>query len=385
VKHGAAPGTTYDCASTHPSNEENCEFAHPLPGTWYIAVRGTEGFANARLLTTLATTPGEGVRTLGNGENVVALKGSLGSVQYFQVEVPPGRNRLMVGLSGGRGNANLAIRQGARPTLAEADCRSQSSTNLEVCVIENPAPGTWLIRVEGETDFKDGVLTARHGVAQEVIPLTLGTPVPNIYLGPNETQVFSVTIPSNSDMMRVDVQAGVNPPTDVRFADVGVNGNLSCTTSGPFTLCPHSFVLGGSKGQRLVSVRSRAPASASWGTQVAVVAGVTSWNADTTYPSLMNGVAVAELTGNQGFRIQVPTGVRTLTFSTRGPTETASDPGRVELYVQNLKPATSTKYVCSSASPGISQGCTYTDPSAGTWYLATSWTSGSYDVKVTFE
>ncbi|WP_204489826.1 PPC domain-containing protein [Archangium primigenium] len=385
VKHGEAPGTTYDCASMHPNNEEDCEFAHPLPGTWYVAVRGTESFANARLLTTLATTPGEGVRTLGNGENVVALKGSLGSVQYFQVEVPPGKNRLMVGLSGGRGNANLAIRQGARPTLSEADCRSQSSTNLEICVIENPTPGTWLIRVEGETDFKDGVLTARHGVAQEVIPLTLGTPVPNIYLGPNETQVFSVTIPSSSDMMRVDVQAGVNAPTDVRFADVGVNSHLSCTTSGPFTLCPHPFVLGGPKGQRLVSVRSRTPASASWGTQVTVVAGITSWNADTTHPSLMNGVAVAELTGDQGFRIQVPTGARKLTFSTRGPTETASDPGRVALYVQNLKPASSTKYVCSSTGPGISQGCTYTDPPAGTWYLATSWTSGAYDVKVTFE
>ncbi|MFY0581803.1 PPC domain-containing protein [Cystobacter fuscus] len=33
VKYGEAPGTTYDCASTHPNNEENCEFANPRPGT----------------------------------------------------------------------------------------------------------------------------------------------------------------------------------------------------------------------------------------------------------------------------------------------------------------------------------------------------------------
>ena len=385
VKYGEAPVTTSDCASTHPNNEENCEFVNPQPGTWYVAVRGTEAFANARLLTTLARTPGEGVRALASGENVVGFKGSLGSVQYFQVEVPPGKNRLVVGLSGGRGNADLAVRQGARPTVSEADCRSQGPTNLEVCVFENPTPGTWLIRVDGETDFKDVVLTARSSVTHEVIPLTLGTPVPNLYLGPNETQVFSVNIPSGSDMMRADIQAGVNPPTDVRFADMSFNNVLSCTTSGRFTLCPHFFVTGGSRGQRLVSVKSKTPSSASWGTQVTLVDGINSWNADTTSPSLMNGVAVAELAGNGGFRIEVPTGVTKLTLSTRGPTETASDPGQVALYVQNLKPASSTKYVCASTGPGISQGCTYTTPSAGTWYLATYGISGTYDVKATFE
>ncbi|WNG30762.1 hypothetical protein F0U62_47165 [Cystobacter fuscus] len=384
VKYGEAPGTTYDCASTHPNNEENCEFANPRPGTWYVAVRGTQSFAGARLVTTFATTPGEGVRALASGENVVAFKGSLGSVQYFKVEVPQGKNRLVVGMSGGRGNADLAVRQGARPTLTEADCRSEDSTNLEVCVFENPAPGTWLIRVEGRTDFKDVVLTARYSITNEIIPLTLGTPVPNIYIGPNEAQIFSVTIPSAADMMRVDIQSGVNPPTDVRFADMSYNNVFTCTTSGRFTLCPDSFSYS-SPGQRRVSIKSKTPTTASWGNMVTINDGIDGWNDDTTYASLMNGVAVTELTGNGRFKIEVPSGATKLTITTRGPTETSSDPGRLILYVQGLKPASSTKYNCASTNTGVSQGCSWTTPTVGTWYLATDWTSGSYDVKAIFE
>jgi hypothetical protein len=384
VKYGEAPGTTYDCASTQPNNEENCEFAHPQPGTWYVAVRGTETFTQARLLTTFASTPGEGVRALASGENVVALAGSQGSVQYFKVEVPEGRNRLVVGMSGGRGNADLAVSRGVRPTLTAADCRSQDLTSLEVCVFENPAPGTWLIRVDGKTDFKDVVLTARYGLTNEAIPMTIGTPVPNLYIGPNEALLFSVSIPSTADLVRVDVQSGVNPPTDVRFADMAYNNVFTCNTSGRFTQCRDNF-LSSSPGQRRISVKSKTPATASWGNMVTISDGIDGWNDDTTFAALMNGVAVMELTGNGQFKIKVPAGATKLTITTRGPTGTSSDPGQLSLYVKGLKPASSSQYTCASTVTGISQGCSWTNPTAGTWYLATYWTSGSYDVKATFE
>ncbi|WP_164016825.1 PPC domain-containing protein [Pyxidicoccus trucidator] len=384
VKHGEVPGTTYDCASTRPNNEEHCEFANPQPGTWYVAVRGTEAFTNARLVTTFASTPGEGVRALASGENVVAFEGKSGSVQYFKVEVPEGKNRLVVGMSGGRGNADLAVSRGVRPTLTAADCRSQSLTSLDVCVFENPVPGTWLIRVDGATDFKDVVLTARYSVTNEIIPMTLGTPVPNLYLGPSEALVFSVTIASSSDFVRLDVQSGVNPATDVRFADMSYNNVFTCNTSGRFTQCLDSFN-SSSPGQRRISVKSKTPATASWGNMVTINDGIDGWNDDTTFASLMNGVAATELTGNGQFKIEVPSGATKLTITTRGPTGTSSDPGQLSLYVKGLKPASSSQYTCASTATGISQGCSWTTPTAGTWYLATYWTSGSYDVKATFE
>ncbi|OJH42768.1 PPC domain-containing protein [Cystobacter ferrugineus] len=383
MRYGERPDATlFDCASANPNNEENCELVNPRPGTWYVAVRGAAAWSGARMVATLASTPGEGIRALASGENAVGLKGAPGSIQYFKVEVPQGQARLVVGLSGGRGNADLSVRREARPTLSVADCRSQDPSNSEVCVFENPAPGTWLIRVDGTGSFAEAVLTARYNLANEAIVLTPGVPAANIYIGPNEVERFTFYIPTTITRMRIDVQAGVNSPGSVQMS----GSALTCDRATPsyFTLCPYYF-FGGGGVTRTVSIAPKVPSSASWGNTVTLVTGVDGWDDDVTHPSLLNGVALVDLSENVRLKIDVPEGARKLTVITQGPTGTSSDPGEVDLYILNLKPPTTTKYTCRSDYVGIKQSCTITNPSPGSWYIQTYLTSGTYDVKATYE
>ncbi|WP_143177689.1 hypothetical protein [Cystobacter ferrugineus] len=68
-----------------------------------------------------------------------------------------------------------------------------------------------------------------------------------------------------------------------------------------------------------------------------------------------------------------------------GPPDAVAGVVGSALDVQGLKPASSTKYNCASTNTGVSHGCSWTNPTVGTWFLATDWTSGSYDVKAIFE
>ena len=64
--------------------------------------------------------------------------------------------------SGGSGNLSLYVSFEAEPTEAEHDARSARPGNSESVRIANPQPGSYYIKLVGETAFANVTLQARH-------------------------------------------------------------------------------------------------------------------------------------------------------------------------------------------------------------------------------
>ncbi|MBM4283313.1 MAG: trypsin-like serine protease [Deltaproteobacteria bacterium] len=88
------------------------------------------------------------------------LQGDAGSFQHFAVTVPAGAAVLEVIMSGRRGDADLYVRAGRRPTANLWDCRPYLNTSDEVCMLANPVAGTWYVSVAGYEAFSGALVTA---------------------------------------------------------------------------------------------------------------------------------------------------------------------------------------------------------------------------------
>jgi hypothetical protein len=95
--------------------------------------------------------------------------------------------------------------------------------------------------------------------------------------------------------------------------------------------------------------------------------GVSLTGRTTATPSLVNGVAVTNISGASGsqqfWKLAVPAGKTSLMFTISGGT------GDADLYVRSgAKPTTST-FNCRPFINGNNETCTFTNPVAGDWYV----------------
>lgn len=93
------------------------------------------------------TTPPTGGGTFPN------LAGSAGQWVYGSYTIPAGVRSVTFRISGGTGDADLYVRQGAQPTTTQYNCRPYLNGNNEQCVISNPQAGTWHVGIRGYTAF----------------------------------------------------------------------------------------------------------------------------------------------------------------------------------------------------------------------------------------
>lgn len=94
---------------------------------------------------------------IANGVPVTDLTAVEGDQLAFVIEVPAGSHELLVQTSGGTGDADIYVRQGQLPTVADYDCASFTAGNQDACLIETPAAADWYILVDAWTTF-DGLL-----------------------------------------------------------------------------------------------------------------------------------------------------------------------------------------------------------------------------------
>ncbi|QRK10855.1 trypsin-like serine protease [Archangium violaceum] len=78
---------------------------------------------------------------------------SKGAWKHYTVSVPSGTTALNVHISGGTGDADLYVRQGAEPTTSSYTCRPYAGGNNESCSLPSPAAGTWYVSVRGYSAF----------------------------------------------------------------------------------------------------------------------------------------------------------------------------------------------------------------------------------------
>jgi len=151
VQFGSAPTTTsYDCRPWRNGNSESCPIGSAQEGTYYVMVRAYSTFSGVSLTGsyTEAPEPGEG-----GSSSESNLSGNSGSWAHYTVEIPAGMTSLTVDMSGGTGDADLYVRQGAQPTLSTYDCRPWSNGNNEPCPFSNPTAGTWHISIYGYSAY----------------------------------------------------------------------------------------------------------------------------------------------------------------------------------------------------------------------------------------
>ncbi|MFT4923929.1 MAG: vibriolysin [Phenylobacterium sp.] len=151
VKLGSAPtSTTYDCRPYASGNTEACDFT--AGGTYYVMVNGYSSYSGVTLLADHdgGTTPPPTGGDSGSDTNVDISKRGW---SRYTVTIPAGSTNFTVSTTGGTGDADLYIREGANPTKRKYDCRSLTAgTNVETCTMANPAAGTYNIGIRANQD-----------------------------------------------------------------------------------------------------------------------------------------------------------------------------------------------------------------------------------------
>ena len=162
VKFGAKPDeATYDCRPYQSGNAETCTFNNPAAGDWFVGLRTYAAYTGLSLTGTYSGTVA-GDPYISNNVPVSNLSGATGAALYYRIAVPAGKASLTVSISGGTGDADLYVRNGARPTTTTYTCRPYLGGNAETCTIANPVAGDWYIMVRGFAAFSGVTLKGSY-------------------------------------------------------------------------------------------------------------------------------------------------------------------------------------------------------------------------------
>lgn len=150
VKFGSKPTlSAYDCKSTTPSSNENCDISSAQVGTYHVMLEAWNAISGASLKGSFIndnTNPGDPT-PIDITYNINSI--SSGSWERFSQSLSSGYSTLTVTISGGTGDADLYVREGAQSTTSNYDCRPYKYGNEEVCTFTSPAAGDWYFDVRG--------------------------------------------------------------------------------------------------------------------------------------------------------------------------------------------------------------------------------------------
>jgi bacterial leucyl aminopeptidase len=146
VKFGSEPtSTSYDCRPYKPGNTENCTFAAPSTGTYYVKIYGYSA-ASGMSLKGAYGSGGGGGNALSNGVESAIYSGASASWTCWTLNVPSGTTSVVfnqTGKTSTTGDADLYVRYGSAPTTTTYNCRPYLTGNTESCTISAPSAGTW--------------------------------------------------------------------------------------------------------------------------------------------------------------------------------------------------------------------------------------------------
>lgn len=163
VRFNSAPTTNnYDCRPYINGNEESCDFSSPDEGRYYVMLRGYSAFSGVSLSVNYNEDTGGGGGGAGDSFEYSDLSASRRNWVYHTVEIPVGMSSFEVNISGGSGDADLYVRQGAQVTVGNYDCRPYLNGNEETCSFTNPTAGTWYIGVRAYSAYTGVTLSGSY-------------------------------------------------------------------------------------------------------------------------------------------------------------------------------------------------------------------------------
>ena len=146
VKFGSAPtDSSYDCRPYVGGNNESCT-GSSSNGTYHVRLKAYSTFSGVSLVASY-TEGGTGPTPINETESNISVSRS--QWKHYTQTLQSGYSTLTVTMSGGSGDADLYVRQGAQSTTSSYDCRPYKNGNSEVCTFNSPAAGTWYFDIRG--------------------------------------------------------------------------------------------------------------------------------------------------------------------------------------------------------------------------------------------
>lgn len=293
-------------------------------------------FADSAVVTGVYTITGPPVTTLSDGVTKASLSGAANSFQYFVINVPAGQAKLDVKISGGSGDADLYVRQGQLPSLAEWDYRPYVGGNNELVTVPTPAAGNWYIMLAGYSSYSAVSLLADYSSNLGIVATPVLTPGTSTSGSPIVVNMSCAT-------------AGAT----IRYTTDGSTPTASSTAYvGPVTIATTSTV-------KAIATLSQFTDSA--------IATATYTVSGSTLTTIFDGAVVSGLSGTTGsakyFVINVPSGQQSLTFTTSGGT------GDCDIYVRYGQAPTKSLYDYRPYIGGNYEDVYVNAPAAGSWYV----------------
>jgi subtilisin family serine protease len=162
VRNGAKPSLgQHDCFdySYYGTPNLRCVITQPAAGRWWIGiVNESEGFTiHYSVRASWGATDDRQLADHAPVNDFVSSSSPGGGWKYYFFDLPAGSSDLSVALSNLSADADLYLRQGAKPDRSNFDCSSSNASTLpEACTLTHPAAGRWWI---GVNNFSAGTVT----------------------------------------------------------------------------------------------------------------------------------------------------------------------------------------------------------------------------------
>jgi len=211
VKRGSPPTTMeYDYRPYLIGSDETVTVTNPTGGDWLIMIRGYRAYTGLTLVATFGGgIPPDEVTTLLNGVAVTGISGAADSAKFYKIDVPAGQAKLEIVISDGTGDADLYVKQGAKPTTTDYDYRPYLIGNNETVTVDNPAAATWYVMVRGYAAYSGLTLKATYfPVPEAVTSLTNGVPVPGLSGAAGSEKFYKIDVPAGQDFLNIEIAGG---------------------------------------------------------------------------------------------------------------------------------------------------------------------------------
>lgn len=359
VSRNVPPTTSaYEYCDAIDGNFQIVVVTRPRPGTWYIMLHGTTGYAGVRLWPWL----NDGLSLLlENGIPVAGIGGGSGSRTYYAIEVPEGQDCLEINTWGGTGDVDLYVKHGSKPTRFDFDAKSVVGGADESVRIDYPEGGTWYILLYGYSYYDDVTLRAAYGVSGFVSTLEDEVPIPGLSASAGSREWYAIDVPNGQAGLAFRIYGGTGD------CDLYLKRGAKPTESD-YDYRPIGF-----GNEESISIGN--PAGGRWYVLLkadAAYSGVT-LEADYWAPTLadvtplVSGSPVTGIAGSPGgeqlFSIDVPVGVKKLEIKMSGGA------GDADLYVRKGSLPTVGEYDFRPYLIGNNESVTVSNPHAGTWYV----------------
>ncbi len=362
VKYGSKPTTSsWDYRPNLSGNNETVTVENPQAGTWYIMLQAPKAYSGVTLVADYWA--GSAVTELVNGVPVTGISGAEDSEQFFVISVPANQDTLEISITGGTGDADLYVKFGVLPTVADYDYRPYLLGNEEEVTIDNPTAGDWYIMIRGYRAITGVTLLATYrsgGGGDEPTPLSNGVPVTGIAGLAQSEKFFKIDVPANQLQLEI-IMSGGNGDADMYIR----KGALPTISEWDY----RPYLIGNDE-----SVIIETPGA---GTYYIMIRGFTTYNGVSlvaTYEpignivvELSNGVPVADISGATGsekmYKVQVPADQDYLDIEISGGT------GNCDLYVKIGAEPTTSNWDYRPYLAGNNESVHVDDPTAATWYI----------------